>query len=73
MHRFIVAALFTCSILSIMCAIRMFGCTSKEEREREQLDREQKQMMVKLLTAEAEQMAHDGCVPLAVAVDAGAH
>jgi len=68
MRRFIAAVLVVTSILPI-------GCKSKEEREREQLDREQTQMMEKLLAAEAEQQAHDGSAPAphVTAVDAGAH
>ena len=64
MHRVIAVFLVVASILPI-------GCKSKEERDREQLDRDQTQTMAKLLAAEAEQQAHDGA-PHTTAVDAGA-
>lgn len=67
MHRFIAAVLVVASTLPV-------GCKSKEERERQQLDREQSQMMEKLLALQAEQQVGDGApAPHTAAVDAGSH
>jgi hypothetical protein len=64
--RFIIAAVL------IAASTIPIGCQSKEARDREQLERDQKQMMEKLLVIEAEREARDGGAPAPQApVDAG--